>query len=108
MLDIKKYQAILEKQQEEIATRVEKIRRDLNHVERPVSKTFSDQAIELGNTDVLGSLLQEGESELVDIRTALARISDGSYGSCRSCSEDIAEERLQALPYTSVCKNCAE
>jgi DnaK suppressor protein len=37
---------------------------------------------------------------------ALRRIDDGSYGMCGSCGQPIAEERLEALPWTTRCIDC--
>ena len=42
------------------------------------------------------------------IGEALERIDAGSYGHCELCGEMIDEERLEALPYTSLCIQCAE
>ncbi|GAA2332959.1 TraR/DksA C4-type zinc finger protein [Streptomyces kunmingensis] len=43
---------------------------------------------------------------LTEIEAALARVEDGSYGICRSCSEPIPVERLEILPYTPYCVPC--
>jgi len=40
------------------------------------------------------------------IDDALARVADGSYGVCESCGLEIAEERLRALPFTRLCRDC--
>lgn len=40
------------------------------------------------------------------IDDALARIDDGAYGMCESCESDIAEARLEALPFTRLCVSC--
>jgi len=40
------------------------------------------------------------------IDEALGRVNDGSYGICESCEGEIAEARLQALPFTRLCVNC--
>jgi DnaK suppressor protein len=37
---------------------------------------------------------------------ALARIADGSYGSCETCSRSIPFERLEALPHARLCVRC--
>ncbi len=37
------------------------------------------------------------------VRAALARIDDGSFGHCEVCGEPIEAERLDALPYTTLC-----
>jgi RNA polymerase-binding protein DksA len=51
--------------------------------------------------------LEENEERLITaIDTALTRIEDGSFGTCRTCSQPIAIERLEALPYTTQCIDC--
>lgn len=40
------------------------------------------------------------------IDEALSRVDDGSYGVCEDCGADIAEGRLQALPFTRLCVTC--
>ncbi len=42
------------------------------------------------------------------IDDALARIADGSYGVCEACGLEIAEERLRALPFTRLCRDCQQ
>jgi RNA polymerase-binding protein DksA len=39
---------------------------------------------------------------------ALGRLERGEYGLCRSCGEEIAIERLRALPYATRCVPCKE
>lgn len=45
---------------------------------------------------------------LQDIEVALARVEDGTYGSCEVCGDPIPTERLEILPDTSVCVTHAE
>ena len=40
------------------------------------------------------------------IDDALARIDEGTYGVCESFESDIAEGRLEAMPFTRLCINC--
>ena len=40
---------------------------------------------------------------LTAIDAALARIDDGTYGRCERCGRQIEEERLQAIPYATLC-----
>ena len=53
------------------------------------------------------SLLQNEEQVLEEIRDALDRIHQGTFGRCEECQKPIAKERLQALPYTRHCVACA-
>ncbi|MGD6748540.1 TraR/DksA family transcriptional regulator [Streptomyces sp. BH105] len=46
------------------------------------------------------------EQTLQDIDAALARIKDGTYGTCQSCRTPVPEERLEILPYTRYCVTC--
>jgi RNA polymerase-binding transcription factor DksA len=43
---------------------------------------------------------------IADIERAIARIRDGTYGSCESCTRPIAAERLEVLPYARLCVDC--
>ncbi|HAR76022.1 MAG TPA: conjugal transfer protein TraR, partial [Psychrobacter sp.] len=38
----------------------------------------------------------------------LSRIESGSYGECEVCAEPIEAQRLQALPYATLCMQHAE
>jgi RNA polymerase-binding transcription factor DksA len=40
---------------------------------------------------------------LADVRRALAKLDDGTYGTCEVCGEPIAPERLEALPWAVRC-----
>lgn len=46
-------------------------------------------------------------ASIADIDRALAKIDAGSYGLCDICGGEIAEARLQALPASSRCIDCA-
>lgn len=41
------------------------------------------------------------------IDAALARIGEGTYGVCERCGRPIGEGRLEALPYATLCIECA-
>ena len=52
-------------------------------------------------------LLNSREEELQVIERALQKMDTGGYGVCESCGGDIALKRLEALPSTAVCFDCA-
>jgi DnaK suppressor protein len=35
-------------------------------------------------------------------------MDDGSYGMCDSCGLEIGEERLEAMPFTRLCRDCQQ
>jgi DnaK suppressor protein len=45
---------------------------------------------------------------LRNVRAALRRIEDGSFGVCLHCDEDISARRLAALPWAAFCIQCQE
>ncbi len=51
-------------------------------------------------------LTDRDRDKLQAIDEALARIDEGTYGACESCESDIAEGRLEALPFTRLCITC--
>lgn len=53
------------------------------------------------------SLIQNEEQVLEEIREALERINQGKFGKCEECGANIPKARLQALPYTRHCVQCA-
>jgi RNA polymerase-binding protein DksA len=48
---------------------------------------------------------EQGTLELVN--EALDRLERGKFGLCVECGEPISRPRLQAIPYTRHCINCA-
>lgn len=94
----------LKKEAEE---KLEKTQGHIRHATGPVSKSFDEQASERSNDDVVYNLDELTRSELIEIETALEKIDKNEYGLCNKCGSEIEKERLKAIPYTSVCKNCA-
>lgn len=45
---------------------------------------------------------------LKKIEQALKRISDGTFGECKTCQEPVETKRLQARPTTTLCVGCKE
>jgi DnaK suppressor protein len=52
--------------------------------------------------------LDRDSNMLRQIRRALARIADGSYGVCLHCEEDISPKRINAVPWAAFCIKCQE
>ncbi|HXZ87183.1 MAG TPA: TraR/DksA family transcriptional regulator [Candidatus Binataceae bacterium] len=46
--------------------------------------------------------------KIKQVDDALARMEEGSYGVCESCGLEIAEERLAAMPFTRLCRDCQQ
>lgn len=65
----------------------------------------ADQAVE--GMDEQIAIAQNEEHLLEEVEAALERIERGTYGTCQNCGQTIARERLDAIPYTPLCIECA-
>jgi RNA polymerase-binding protein DksA len=55
----------------------------------------------------MASTLEENSNHvLADIDAALARIENGTYGICDRCGNPIGSDRLEALPWATLCIDC--
>ena len=52
-------------------------------------------------------LKQHIEKRIEDLEDALSRAEEGLYGVCEECGQPIPPERLDALPFTTLCVECA-
>ena len=57
-------------------------------------------AAEQGENKVLASQLR---AELEEVERALAKLDDGTYGTCDSCGQPISAARLEAMPAARFC-----
>lgn len=71
------------------------------------AKDWEEMATEREADEVLEDLGQSAQTELRMIDAALGRIDEGEYGYCVQCGSQIAEERLDLLPATPFCRDCA-
>ena len=72
---------------------------ELSHVDQHPADSASD-AFE---REKEFSILEEVEAELADVERALARLEDGSYGSCEACGGAIGDARLEVMPAARFC-----
>ncbi len=94
----------LEARLAKLTRRVDAIERDLR---KPGNQDWQESATEHENDEVLEGLDEAGLKELTQIRAALQRLSDGVYGMCIRCGEDIAPRRLEVMPAATACVTCA-
>jgi RNA polymerase-binding transcription factor len=67
-----------------------------------------DRSQRLAESDLAIQQIESHFNRTQDIKLALQRIADGSYGLCLRCDCDISQKRLQAVPWTPYCIHCQE
>jgi RNA polymerase-binding transcription factor DksA len=70
-------------------------------------KDWSELATQREGDEVLETIGLGAQEEIRAINAALQRIEDGEYGFCQKCGAPISEARLDLLPFTPFCKDCA-
>ncbi len=56
--------------------------------------------------EMAGQRLEQRANRARDIRAALGRIEDGTFGLCERCEEPIGAKRLDAVPWARLCVAC--
>jgi DnaK suppressor protein len=46
-------------------------------------------------------------SGLAEVDRALKKVDEGTYGVCDDCGEPISSERLEAMPFATLCIRCS-
>ncbi|WP_404384813.1 TraR/DksA family transcriptional regulator [Knoellia locipacati] len=54
----------------------------------------------------LDALVQQARVHLTEVEAALARVEDGTHGTCERCGGEIAAARLEARPTARTCVTC--
>ena len=72
------------------------------------TQDVADQAVNSYQKELLFSQGTKGHAQLSQIRFAIDRINEGSYGECLQCGNTIGEKRLEAVPWTPYCIDCQE
>jgi RNA polymerase-binding protein DksA len=67
---------------------------------------LADTATETVEREIGNTLEEHDERLLGAIDAALQRIEDGTYGKCVNCGAPIPEERLEAMPWATLCIDC--
>jgi DnaK suppressor protein len=102
----------LERFRELLLDERKRVRNALDYLHQENSVSMEDEAPETGLADTATvtvdremdySLEENTHHVLREIDAALARIDAGTYGICTRCGEPIGEERLEAMPYVTLC-----
>jgi RNA polymerase-binding transcription factor DksA len=94
----------LEQRYSDLSARIASIDTELDQQR---STDWEELAIEREGDEVLESMGISAQQEMRQIEAALERLDEGEYGVCTACGERISDKRLDVLPYTPFCRNCA-
>lgn len=99
-----KYRNILEAKQAEL----EQVIRNREAITIEKSPDALDEVQHAAERELAIRNLDRESSMLRNVRSALRRFDDGSYGTCLHCEEEINPKRLNAVPWAAFCIQCQE
>ena len=67
---------------------------------------LDEMASDTLDTDSLCALMDLSASTLADVDAALIKLDEGSYGVCELCGDPIHPDRLEVLPFATLCVGC--
>ncbi len=79
---------------------------ELESVDKHHLADLEELASDINDTDSLCEIMDVGNNTLVQIEHALLKIEDGTYGLCEECHGEIPFDRLEALPFATLCVSC--
>ncbi|MCC7153117.1 MAG: TraR/DksA family transcriptional regulator [Bryobacterales bacterium] len=102
--ELNKYRQILEAKQAELEAFV----RNREGIAIEKSPDALDEVQHAAERELAIRNLDRDSHLLRNVRLALQRIEDGTYGTCLRCDEDINPKRLNAVPWAQYCISCQE
>jgi DnaK suppressor protein len=102
--ELDKFKKILEDRQAEL----EKIVRNRDAIAIEKSADALDEVQHAAERELAIRNLDRESNLLRNVRSALRRIEDGSFGICLHCEEEISPKRLNAVPWAPFCIQCQE
>jgi RNA polymerase-binding transcription factor len=111
---LERFQKRLEEEKERLEDQIEDYQRELE--EARLTESSSDRSPDPGNAEASSMKLEYAKELSIEqnaldllnkVDRALERVRAGSYGTCESCGNAIPVERLDVLPYSTLCVECA-
>jgi DnaK suppressor protein len=112
MTEYRRAAELLAAERADALNRLRGIERELSGIIESASAGADDEHDPEGATlaferQHLAALLSQSRQRLAQIDAAMARLAEGSYGSCATCGRSIGAARLAARPATTACIRCA-
>jgi DnaK suppressor protein len=102
--ELNKYKQILETKKAELAH----VLRNREAIAIEKSPDALDEVQHAAERELAIRNLDRESGLLRQVKLALTRIDDGSYGTCLHCDEEINPKRLAAVPWAPYCISCQE
>jgi DnaK suppressor protein len=96
----------LEFQRQETRQFLRRLEKETRSLDADTTQDSVDRCVISMSKESLYERSSQRRTVLRLIEAALQRISDGSFGTCVGCGDEIQDQRLHALPWTQFCLRC--
>ena len=94
---LNKEKAVLEMELKTLGHTDSKIAGDVDNADE------NELADKIEDFEESSAILEQLETQLTSVNTALNKIEEGTYGICSTCNEAIEKDRLEANPSADTC-----
>ena len=111
-IDVNRFRDLLKEERQRVVGAIEYLQKENpGSLEDEIQDETTDNHLAETATATLDreidyTLEENAENVLAEIDAALARVDDGTYGKCLNCGQAIAEDRLTAIPWATLCIDC--
>jgi len=102
--ELNKFKEVLETKQAELV----RVLRNRDGIAIEKSPDALDEVQNAAERELAIRNLDRESNLLRNVRAALARMDEGTFGVCMHCEEDISIKRLNAVPWAPYCIQCQE
>lgn len=106
--EFKELRGRLERQSEEVRQFLARLVEETRSLEQDIPQDSADRSVISLSQESLFEQASHKRRQLRRIEGALRRMDSGSFGICQACEEEIAQRRLDALPWTQYCLHCQQ
>jgi DnaK suppressor protein len=105
---IARFRKSLQARHRELQSSVGKTQQNLRTAQTDYGKDEGDRANTSLSREIDLAQKSRDRALLASVDAALKRISEGTFGDCLNCGQEINSKRLEAIPWVRYCITCQE
>jgi len=101
--DTDKFRALLNHKESQLLAALRRAQATVADTATPEVQDETDRATGDSQKDAQFDETSREFAELTEVRDAMVRIQNGSFGECEACGRAIEDARLRAIPWARLC-----
>ncbi len=97
------YRPLIQKREQDLLQEIDRNQKEAREMTDQTASEAMERIVNLEERDTLLSHNNADFEELTEVRAALERLDNGTFGKCQDCGREIPPARLAAIPWTAYC-----